>query len=1007
MNGVDITDSRDIAIIGMSGRFPGANTIDAFWRNVRDGRETTCFFSDEELRKAGVDATHLDDSSYVKAKPILDKIDYFDADFFGIGPGEALTMDPQQRFFLECAWEALEDAGHLSDACNGRIGLYAGMAISTYLFHLISTGYLDLNNFIHDSSDLLRVLIGNSKDQLATRTSYKLDLTGPSISVQTACSTSLVAVTLACQGLLDYQCDMALAGGVSIRLPQTVGYHYEEDGILSRDGHCRPFDINAQGTVFGNGLGIVVLKRLEDALADYDHIYAVIKGFAVNNDGKEKVGYTAPSVNGQAQVIAEALAMADVSPESISYVEAHGTGTSLGDPIEITALTQAFREVTNARQFCAIGSVKSNFGHLNTAAGVVGLIKTALALKHRQIPPSLHFTQPNPMLDLENSPFYVNVELKKWEQEGHALRAGVSSFGIGGTNAHVVLEEPPGSAFSTSPDESQLIVLSARSKQALETATNHLVGFLEVNSSQSLADIAFTLQTGRQAFANRRMVICKTVKETSKALERRHASEVSDHAFDGQEPPVIFMFPGQGTQYVNMGSGLYHTEHVYRDCIDHCSELLNEHIGCDLRDVIYPSTDRNKAARKKLSQTAIAQPACVAVSYAMARLWIDRGVQPFAMMGHSLGEYVAACLANVVSLEDVLSLVALRGRLMQDLPAGAMLAVYTQPEYIRDLLTPDISLAAVNTSEQCVISGPVEAIENLKKSLSQVGIECSQLHTLRAFHSSMMDPILPAFESYLKTLDLKLPQIPYISNLTGKWIEEECTDPGYWTDHIRHPVMFSKGLDVFCKEPNAVLLDMGPGRTLSTMSRRHVGAASSNLILSSSRSSHDEISDRAILLQTAGQLWLHGVGQDWTRFYANDRHPHRISLPTYPFERQRYWIDATTNGSPICPSSPESTVALESHRCANITTRSNSHLTITEEKITQIWQDVLGIERIDIHDRYSELGGDSLIAIRIASRIREAFQIDLPVKALFECETIAELATVIEDILVQEMEHMS
>ncbi len=884
---------QEIAIIGMSGNFPGANNIEEFWENLRSGVESISTFTDAELISSGTDPELLSNSQYVKRLAILDNIDLFDSSFFGFNPKEAEITDPQHRLFLENAWKALENAGYDFQRCESRVGVYAGSSSNNYLS-------LNLNSDCAGSASSFQKGIGNDKDFLATRVSYKLNLTGPSLTVQTACSTSLVAISLACQSLLNYQCDMALAGGVSINILQKTGYLYEKGGILSPDGHCRAFDAKAQGTAIGNGVGIVVLKRLEDALADGDCIHAVIKGSAVNNDGSLKIGYTAPSVDGQAEVIAEAMMLAGVEPETISYIEAHGTGTPLGDPIEIAALSQVFRNSTEKKGFCAIGSVKTNIGHLDTAAGVTGLIKTVLALKHQLIPPSLNFEQPNPQIDFANSPFYVNTKLTEWKTNGVPRRAGVSSLGIGGTNAHVILEEAPVQEPSSSSRPWQLLVLSAKTDSALETATENLANHLQLHPDVNLADVAYTLQVGRGEFNHRRVLVCQDIEDATSALQDPHKvltrlveNGVHVGAASRREVtpqkyrPITFMFPGQGAQYVDMGKELYQTEPIFQEQIDLCCQLLQPHLGFDLRSVIYPTESESKAATEKLQQTAITQSALFVVEYALAKLWMSWGISPSAMIGHSIGEYVAACLAGVFSLEAALALVAIRGRMMQQLPDGAMLSVSQSAPEIKNLLNENLSLAASNAPSLCVVSGTHEAVDVIHEKLTALGIECRRLHTSHAFHSVMMEPIIEPFIKEVKKVKLNPPQIPFISNVTGIWITaEQATDPNYWASHLRHTVQFARGISALQQEPNRILLEVGPGRTLCTFAQKH-----SDIVgLCSLRHPKEKQSDVAFLLNTLGKLWLYGVQIDWPGFYTNERR-YRLPLPTYPFERQRYWIE--------------------------------------------------------------------------------------------------------------------
>ncbi|MGL5794535.1 MAG: type I polyketide synthase, partial [Waterburya sp.] len=760
---LNIEDS--IAIIGMDGRFPGAKNIDEFWNNLKNGRESIIHLTNDQLLNLGIDKTIVNDPNYVKVGAFLEDIDLFDADFFGYNPKEAAAIDPQHRIFLECAYSALENAGYNPDKYAGKIGIFAGVGWNNYLLFNLNPD----EDFFQTALGY-QTVIGNEKDFLTTRISYLLNLKGISLDLQTACSTSLVATSMACQSLLTYQSDIALAGGISIASLKKTGYLYQEGGILSPDGHCRAFDAQAQGTVPGSGVGVVVLKRLEDAMADGDYIQAIIRGSAINNDGSGKIGYTAPSIDGQAEVIAEALALAEVEPETISYIETHGTGTALGDPIEIAALNQVFQVDTEQKKYCALGSVKTNIGHLDAAAGITGLIKTVLALKHQQIPPSLHFQQPNPKIDFANSPFYVNTELQEWKTPGYPRRAGVSSFGIGGTNAHVVLEEAPVGETGRRGDgetgkKSNLLVISAKTESALETATDNLVEHLNKYPELDLADVAYTLQVGRKEFAYRRMVVGKDIEDVAIALQNRDPQRVLTHCTPKNQHSIVFMFPGQGSQYVNMGKELYDSEPVFREWIDRCSELLEPELGLDLRSLLYPDNSELEIATNKLKQTEIAQPAIFTIEYALAQLWMSWGIKPQAAIGHSIGEYVAATIASVMSLEDALRLVARRGKLIQQMPTGSMLAVSLSETEIKELLNNELSLAAVNAPNLCVISGSDESITGINKELTEKGIECRHLHTSHAFHSSMMDsaiagsvakPIAP-FTQEIAKVKLNLP----------------------------------------------------------------------------------------------------------------------------------------------------------------------------------------------------------------------------------------------------------
>ncbi|MEH1860178.1 MAG: SDR family NAD(P)-dependent oxidoreductase [Nostoc sp.] len=891
----NLNAQEEIAIIGTAGRFPGAKNVDGFWQNIRDGVESISFFTDEQLVSAGVNPTLLNDPLYVKAGGVLENIELFDASFFGFSPREAEITDPQHRLFLECVWEALENAGYNSQTYNGQIGLFAGVAASSYLL-----ANLYPNRDFMESVDSFQLLIGNDKDFLPTQVSYKLNLKGPSINIQTACSTSLVAVHLACQSLLNGESDMALAGGISIGVPQISGYQYQESGIHSPDGHCRAFDTKAKGTNSSSGLGVVVLKRLEDAIADGDLIHAVIKGSAVNNDGSLKVGYTAPSVDGQREVILEALALAGLEPATITYIETHGTATPLGDPIEIEALTQAFRASTNKKGFCAIGSVKTNMGHLNTAAGVTGLIKTVQALKHQQIPPSLHFEQPNLQIDFANSPFYVNTKLSEWKTNGTPRRAGVSSFGIGGTNAHVILEEAPVVEKSSVSRPWQLLLLSAKTTTALETITAQLGAHLQQHPDLKLADVAHTLQLGRQAFDYRRIVVCYDQDDAVKVLNSQDPLRVFTNHHKPSHRSVIFMFSGQGAQYVDMGRELYEVEPTFRRHVDVCADILQPLLNLDIRHILFPEEQQIEIATQQLQQTAITQPAIFVIEYALAQLWMSWGVRPEAMIGHSIGEYVAATIAGVFSLEDALAVVATRGQLMQQLPTGSMLAIPLPHKDVQSLLDTQslVEVAAINSPSSCVVSGTVEAIATLQNQLSSKGIECRLLHTSHAFHSVMMAPILESFTQAVKKVQLNAPRIRFISNVTGNLItDDDATNPGYWSQHLRQTVQFSAGISQLLQQFEGVFLEIGPGRTLSTITTQHLqpNANAKQIVLSCVRHVKEQQSDVAYLLQTLGRVWLAGVEIDWSGFYTHERR-HRLPLPTYPFERQRYWIEPKKQG---------------------------------------------------------------------------------------------------------------
>ncbi|MFZ6027916.1 MAG: type I polyketide synthase [Chloroflexota bacterium] len=1009
MNNAPIeSQANAIAVIGMAGRFPQAKDLTAYWRNLCTGVEAITHFSDADLQRRGVRPEMLNDPHYVKSGMPLDGIECFDAAFFGFTPREAQFMDPQQRFFLECAWEALEHAGYASDNYPGAVGVYAGASENSYLlFNLWS------HPALIEAHGFLPTLFLNGRDFLATRISYALNLKGPSLNVQTACSTSLVAVHLACQGLLNGECDLALAGGVSINARQDTGYRYQPGSIASPDGHCRAFDAQAQGTTFGNGIGIVALKRLSQAIEDGDTVHAVILGSAINNDGAAKVGYTAPSLEGQVAVITEALGVAQVSPATLSYIEAHGTGTPLGDPIEVAALTQVFRDETSSRGFCALGSVKTNIGHLDAAAGVAGLIKTVLALKNRQIPPSLNFTQPNPSLALDQSPFYVNARLADWPAQETPRRAGVSAFGIGGTNAHVVLEEAPQTPSTGDGRPWQVVILSAKTAAALESATGNLCQHLAQNPELSLADAAYTLQVGRRTFNHRRVVVAQQAADAQQALETLDPERVFTRLQAGGELAVGFLFPGQGAQYPQMAKGLYQSEPVFQKWIDRGLERVRSLTGFDLRPVLFPSAANGEIAAQRLSQTEWAQPALFIVEYALARLWQSWGVQPQAMLGHSLGEYVAACLAGVFSWEDALKLVAVRGHLMQSAQPGAMLAVSLPLAEAEALVNEEIALAALNGPTSCVLAGPQESIAQVAQQLAGRGVTCRRLHTSHAFHSGMMHTLRQPFEEQVKQVTLKPPQRPYLSNLTGTWITAaEATDPQYWSRHLCQTVRFADNVQTLLQADHAwALLEVGPGHTLASLVRPQLGTPQKSFTLPSMRHPQETRPDEAVLAEAVGKLWLAGIDIHWPGYHAHEQR-RRLPLPTYPFERQKFWIEpaaaAVSSPQPAVPpdaggsaataptAGPADAPDLGLHPRPELMTTYQAPRTAIERQLAELWQTLLGIAPVGVQDNFFELGGTSLLATQFVLRIGNAFQVQLPLQVLFENPTVAGMAQAIQ-----------
>ncbi len=1011
-----------IAIIGMAGRFPGADNVETFWQNIVGGVESVSRFTDDELNCThAINNSLLNDPNYVKARPIIDDVDLFAASFFGVTPKDAELMDPQHRIFLECAWNAIEDAGYDSERYAGVIGVYGGQSLNTYLL-------ANLCNDRHFITGLVgqyqvggySVVLGNDKDYLSTRVSYKLNLSGPSMTLQTACSTSLVAVVQACQSLLTYQCDMALAGGVSITFPQQRGYLYQEGGMVSSDGHCRTFDAKADGTIFGSGAGVVLLKRLEEAVAEGDHIYAVIKGTAINNDGSLKVGYTAPSVDRQSEVIVTAQAVAGIEPETISYIETHGTGTPLGDPIEVAALRKAFGSKTKERS-CGLGSVKTNVGHLEVASGVTGLIKTSMALDRELIPATIHFEEPNPELGLEGSPFYVVDRLTEWKKGEAPRRAGVSSFGVGGTNAHVVLEEAPES-ISSSSRPTQLLTLSAKTETALDAATANLGEFIRTHPDVDLADLSFTLKVGRCEFQHRRMLTCSSLAEAQGVLASGSAKSLKTAEASSTRLPLYFIFPGQGTQQVNMGLGLYESEPDFRAEVDRCSEILKPHLGSDLRDILFPSPDDLEQAKSRLNRTSITQPAIFVIEYALARLWESWGVRPDAMIGHSVGEYVAACLAGVFSLEDALALLAARGRMTEELTGGSMLAVRLPVESIGQYLQEGVSIASLNAPNLGVISGPKDQIAEIRARLEKDSVACRLLQTSHAFHSAMIEPILPKFIELMERTQLNAPTKPYVSTLTGKWIDvKEAQDPQYWARHFRETVLFDAGVETLKANALGIFLEVGAGQTLGRLVRQ-TASKSGNLVVSSLGDESTREADQDCMQKALGQLWLHGVQVDWKQYYKHEQRL-RMSLPTYPFERKRYWVepafdrasvrseDLSTAFNMIAPdhrtTSPTELPMEKVISSTEIATQPSDRRRGVVDSLKSLFHDLSGVEVADIDNEatFLEMGFDSLFLTQVSQSIQAKYGVTVAFRQMLdELSTIETLSEFIAENLTQDLQ---
>lgn len=973
-----------IAIIGMAGRFPGADTIPSLWQLLVEGKESTTFFTDEELDET-ISAALRNDPSYVKARGILRNSDQFDPAFFGINPKLAALMDPQQRIFLEIAREALEQSGYLSSTSVSKIGVFAGTGSNTYYEHNV-LGHPQLIENIGK----LQVLTVN-ENYVAARTAYHLDLKGPAVSVNSACSTSLLAIAQAVGSLRSGQCDAALAGGASVTSPVNSGHLYQEGSMLSADGHCRPFDDNATGTVFSDGAGVVLLKRLKDAITDGDQIYGLIKGVGMNNDGSGKGSFTAPSAEGQSDAIIQAIQDAGIEASAISYVETHGTGTPIGDPIEFEGLKEAFGpQIKN--QFCAIGSVKSNFGHLTQAAGVTGLIKTCLALHYKKIPASLGYHRPNRNIDFTDSPFYVNDKLCDWNSDKKRI-AGVSSFGVGGTNVHVILEEYENIEVLSSPSRSpELITWSAYTEKSRENYAAALSTYVKENDAVNLSDIAQTLRQSRENFQYRRFAVASSgtallshlSSEKPALAETNHLKEIPEE--------MVFTFPGQGAQHLNMGHGLYKNEAVYRASVDHCAELLEPYLQLDIRKIIFPEV-ADDAADQRLKDTRYTQPALFVTEYALAKLWMHWGIIPTLFCGHSIGEYVAAHLSGVFSLEDGLKLIATRGSMVSDLPSGSMLSVRLDAETVSTLLPGGLSIAAINSPKLCVVAGPTIAIETFSALLDTKEIANKLLYTSHAFHSSMMDPIVDEFKKVVATVTLYPPKIPIVSTVTGKVLnEEEAMDPDYWARHLRNTVRFSDAIETILSYDLPLFLEVGPGTVTATLVKQI--AALKSVPVKSIASLAGKEGDQTAILTALGQLWNNGLSPDWTNY---DDRPHKnfLTLPAYQFDRSKYWLAPVAINNPSAPLN-EIVPLLNNRDFTPLIMRKNN----LTSKIKQVLEDASGIEMAGVEsDRnFLEIGLDSLLLTQVAISLKREFNLPITFRKLNEeYATIGALVTYIDE----------
>jgi phthiocerol/phenolphthiocerol synthesis type-I polyketide synthase E len=987
-----------IAVVGMAASFPGASSVSAFWDNLRRGEESIVTLSEEDLTAAGVSEKTLANPLYVRRAALIDGIDEFDADFFGFPPQVARTMDPQHRLFLQCVWHAVEDAGHDPAGLDGSVGVYATSGASIYLLHNLLSHH-DPNAIFGQGAtfDLVNMSLLNDKDYLATRVSHQLNLRGPSVTVQTACSSSMVAVHSACQSLLNGECDMVLAGGVSLRIPHHVGYWHDPGSMVSAVGHCRPFDARADGTVFGSGVAVVALKLLQAAVDDGDRIHAVIRGSAINNDGSMKMTYAAPNGAAQADVIAEAHAVSGVDSSSISYVETHGTGTPLGDPIEIDGLRRAFSVSDALRPGpCAVGSVKSNIGHLAEVSGIAGLIKTILCLKNQAIPATLHYTSPNPALNLDQGPFVVQSEYTPWEWDG-VRRAGVSSFGVGGTNVHLVVEEAPEVAAPAIQPGPQVLRLSARSTEALSDFRSALAAELERPETLDLSDVAFTL-AGRRKENVRLAAVVHDQRDAAGVLR---ASE-NDNVFIGESVEdaesdagrVVFVFPGQGAQHVDMARGLYDAEPVFAEAFDQCAAGFLEELGFDLRDEVFG------AAGSDLERTDRAQPAIFAVEYALGMLIASYGIRGAAYAGHSIGEYAAATLAGVFDLPTAIRVVAERARLMHASAPGAMVAVGVSSDDIAEYLSPGLDLAAVNDPGSCVIAGSPENIQKLQGDLRRSGVLARRVRTSHAFHSNLMDPVIPQFAEFLSRVDLHTPHTPLLSNVTGSWMTDaEATDPAVWARQIRATVRFSDELDMILADPHRVLVEVGPGGTLTGSAIRHPKWSDGHRAVRLMRHQVQNRSDRDTFLLALGQLWAAGIELDWSPLSTG--RPQLVSVPGYPFARQRHWVDprksvdwaetptvtngaaASSNGAPVHTGAGTNGASAVKNGQSEV-----------EAKLQHIWRECLGVSSIGLTENFFEIGGDSLIAIGVAMNATNQ-GLDLTPQDLYEHPTVSALAAAV------------
>jgi len=976
------TGDDHIAIIGMAGKFPGAPDVKTFWQNLLEGKETISHFSANELDFENGKSPNVDESDlFVKARGIVEGSDLFDAHHFGIPPKEAEQMDPQHRILLECAQTALEDAGYDPDRFDGKIGIYSGSSQNSYLLYnlcsdrsfaqQLAAGY-PVNNF--------PVMFGNDKDFLPSRIAYKLNLKGPAVAVQCACSTSLVAVAQAAESLVSGQSDMVLAGGVSLTFPQKRDYLYTPDGMASSDGHCRTFDDKATGTVFGEGAGLVVLRRLSDAIESGDNIIAVIRGFAINNDGSAKAGYAAPSIKGQVDVIVDAQKAARVSARSIGYVEAHGTGTPLGDPIEVAALNEAFSRSTTDEQFCALGTAKTNVGHLDIAAGVTGLIKAALTVQNGEIPPLLHYSSPNKNINFEKSAFFPVSKRQPWHTLDQPRRAGVSAFGVGGTNIHMILEQSPELRTKNDQPKSNKIKVfpvSASSSDAVKDAIKDLGVFAKENSDISIEDIAETLKYQRRQYSQRSVISAASAEDFTRQCLQFQGKIASAKKYS----KIAFLFPGQGSQHIDMGKDLFQSEKVFCEALTECAALLEPHLNENLLDIIYPDDSTRAAMVDKLKNTRYAQPAIFSIGYALAKQWASWGIEPECLAGHSIGEFAAACLAGVFSLEDGLKLIALRGKLMADLPEGAMISVRASEEELQPFLSKGLDLAAINGSKACVLSGPFGAAEQVEIELEEAGFPIKRLHTSHAFHSSMMDPIVDIFAQEVSKVALNAPEIPILSTVSAEWLSDrQACDPNYWASHLRQTVRFYDTIRNFWEAPEHILVEAGPGQTLTALASQNPNRRTAQPVIASLPSPTDETSSNLFIHSAFGNLWCHGFNVDWSRI-SPKRKRTPVKLPSYPFQRKRFWVEPKI----VDEFSSATTSTKELSQITSLVVDSTQK-TDVEAALKDLLSELSGLETADLDSSASflELGFDSLLLTQVGKEIRDTFGVTVTLRELID-----------------------